>query len=103
MFLNSLGGALTSLMAFYLSGSGRLQDVLKGRPVTAISFASPQVGDNGYNKAFQALESKGDLQHIRISNQGDLIPVSPSFLDTLRLESIYICTVMWIWKSNIAT
>ena len=77
--LDSLGGALTSLLAFYLSASGKLQDVLKGRPVTAISFASPQVGDGGYNEAFQVLESKKDLLHVRISNQGDVIPVSPSF------------------------
>lgn len=75
-----MGAALTSLLAFYLAASGKLQDVLKGRPVTAISFASPQVGDNGYSEAFQVMESKGDLVHIRISNQDDIVPVSPPFL-----------------------
>jgi hypothetical protein len=77
LFRNSLGGALASLLAFYLSASGKLQDVLKSHPIIAISFASPPTGDNGYNKAFQALESTRDLLHVRISNEGDIVPVLP--------------------------
>ena len=76
--LYSLGGALTSLLAFHLAGSGKLQKELKNSPITAISFASPQVGNRGYNEAFQRLESNGYLRHVRVSNQGDLVPVNPS-------------------------
>lgn len=70
---HSLGGALASLTAFYLSAN----EVFKGRPVIAITFASPQAGDNAYSKAFQALESMRHLLHIRISNEGDIFPKLP--------------------------
>lgn len=74
---HSLGGALSSLLSFYLVSSGKLQDIMKDKPVTNISFASPRPGNDEFDKAFQELEAKGLLRHIRISNSGDLAPTFP--------------------------
>jgi hypothetical protein len=35
------------------------------------------VGDDGYNKAYQVLEREGRLRHLRISNEGDVMPSKP--------------------------
>ena len=73
---HSLGGALTQIMAFTLAGSQRAREFLPaGKPITAISYASPEVGTKGYLKKFNELEKKGALRHIRVSNQGDAIPI----------------------------
>lgn len=45
-------------------------------PVTAITYASPKVGNAGFRKAFELLEGQGLLQHIRVSNAGDGVPAS---------------------------
>lgn len=69
---------MSQLLAYRLAAGDRLKGVLPdGAPITAISFASPQVGNDGYNEAFSYLERKGDLRHIRISNAGDMVPVAP--------------------------
>lgn len=47
--------------------------------ITALTFASPVVGNHDYNKEFQALEKKGVLRHIRVSNEGDIVPTAPIF------------------------
>jgi hypothetical protein len=71
----SLGGGLTQLLAYHLASSGKIKDVIPGGLITAISFASPQVGNKGYNEAFQELERKGLIRHLRVSNQGDVVPL----------------------------
>mmetsp|Transcript_7021 Transcript_7021/g.11656 ORF Transcript_7021/g.11656 Transcript_7021/m.11656 type:complete len:175 (-) Transcript_7021:1180-1704(-) len=77
-FNNILGGALTQLLAYHLGAGGHLKNVLPaGTPITAVSYASPQVGNAGYNEAFAELERKGVLRHVRISNEGDIVPVAP--------------------------
>lgn len=74
---HSLGGALTQIMAFTLAGSQRAREFLPaGKPVTAMSYASPEVGSKGYLKKFNELEKKGALRHIRVSNQGDAVPIA---------------------------
>jgi len=73
---HSLGGAMTQLLAFTLSGSTKAQAFLpSGKPVTAISFASPHCGTVGYQKKFNEFEKDGKLRHIRVSNNGDAVPL----------------------------
>lgn len=72
---------MTQLLAYRLAAEGRLKDVIPvGTPITAVSFASPQVGNNAYNEAFSRFEREGVLRHIRVSNAGDVVPVAPVFL-----------------------
>lgn len=73
---HSLGGALCTLAAFKLAASRKLNDVRK--PITAVSLASPFVGDDGFNNAFQFLERNGKLRHLRVSNEKDAVTVSLS-------------------------
>lgn len=69
---------MTQLLAYNLGANGKLKGVLPaGAPITAVSYASPQVGNDGFNQAFEQLESKGILRHIRLSNAGDMVPVAP--------------------------
>ena len=77
MICYSLGGGLAQLLAYHLASSGKIKDVIPGGLITAISFASPQVGNKGYNEAFQELERKGLIRHIRVSNQSDVVPLGP--------------------------
>jgi hypothetical protein len=77
---HSLGGALSQLLAYQLAGYGSLKKFKNACPVTAVTFASPNVGDAGFNKAYQRLEKRGLLRHTRVSNAGDVVPVSvPGF------------------------
>lgn len=73
---HSLGGALSQLLAFALSGSELAKELPS--PITAVSFASPQPGNLRYVKAFQRLEEEGRLRHIRVSNAGDHVCVQPA-------------------------
>jgi hypothetical protein len=74
---HSLGGALAQLMAMKLAASDSLKNYPQAFPITAITFASPQVGGGYYQQAFSLLEKAGRLRHIRFSNQGDMVPVLP--------------------------
>lgn len=73
---HSLGGSLSQLMAFTLAGRIDM-DGLPIKRVIAISYASPRVGNKRYQEEFTCLECEGKLRHIRVSNEGDIIPVSP--------------------------
>jgi Putative lipase essential for disintegration of autophagic bodies inside the vacuole len=75
---HSLGGALAQLLAFQLAGEGSLEGFKTASPITAITFASPKVGNGGFRKAYQRLEKEGLIRHIQISNAGDIVPVLPS-------------------------
>jgi hypothetical protein len=76
---HSLGGALSQLLSFQLACDGRLAKHARAvYPITAITFASPCVGNDGFRKAYQELEAKNCLRHLRISNEGDVIPVLPA-------------------------
>jgi len=46
------------------------------KKVTALTFASPVAGNYDYNKEFQALEKMGILRHIRVTNEGDVVPTN---------------------------
>lgn len=67
---------MTQLLAFTLAGSPQAADLPK--PINAISYASPRVGDKAYLAKYQELEKDGKLRHLRVSNQGDLVTVAPS-------------------------
>lgn len=47
--------------------------------VTALTLAAPVVGNGDFNKEYRYLEEKGVLRHIRIANEGDLIPTNSFF------------------------
>jgi hypothetical protein len=44
--------------------------------ITALTYASPCVGNDDYNKEFQYLEKKGNLRHVRIANEQDVVPTN---------------------------
>lgn len=73
---HSLGGALTQLFAYALAGSSESAHLPK--PIHAISYASPRVGNSYYLESFKELEKEGKLRHIRVSNDGDMVAVIPS-------------------------
>lgn len=77
MTCHSLGGALAQLLSFTLAGSCFTRDILP-MPIRAVTFASPRVGDREFLRAYQTLETKGVLRHIRISNDGDVVCKVPS-------------------------
>ncbi|KAL3903550.1 MAG: hypothetical protein SGILL_010404, partial [Bacillariaceae sp.] len=75
---HSLGGALSTLLAMKLASSWTLANVVKVRkPIVNISVASPYVGNQGWANAVKRLEDEGWLRHVRITNQGDVVPVGP--------------------------
>jgi len=73
---HSLGGALSTLMAFNLASSSKIRKILGNKPVVNISFASPYVGGKVFSEAFKILEKAGRIQHIRVSNETDVVPVA---------------------------
>ena len=81
-FSHSLGGGLANLFAFKAAQlKAKDDESVKYLPekITALTFASPTVGNDDYNKEFQYLEKKGNLRHIRVSNEGDVIPTNNVF------------------------
>ena len=76
----SVGGALAQLLAYQLAGNGILKDFENATPLTAVTFASPMVGNDGFREAYRMLEDRDLVRHIRVSNEGDVVPVSiPGF------------------------
>jgi len=73
---HSLGGALSSLFAFYAAAD---EDIKKHKtgPVRVFSVASPYAGDAQFLLAFQALEREKRLQHLRIANAEDVVTHMP--------------------------
>jgi predicted lipase len=76
---HSLGAALSTLLAMKLSCSWILHEKVKNipKPIINISVASPYVGNQGFVNATQRLEESGRLRHIRVTNEGDVVPVAP--------------------------
>ena len=71
---HSLGGALSSLAAFFMASDPQIN-----KPVSCISFAAPRIGDKNYLKACQELEKSGKLRQCRVVNDKDSIPMAPVF------------------------
>jgi len=73
---HSLGGALSSLFAFYAAADEEIIQLTIG-PVRVVSVASPYVGNARFLLAFQALERRKRLQHLRIANKEDIVTLMP--------------------------
>jgi len=76
---HSLGGGLANLFAFKAAQlKAKDDESVKYLPekITALTFASPTVGNDDYNKEFQYLEKKGNLRHVRVANEGDVVPTN---------------------------
>jgi len=76
---HSLGGGLANLFAFHVAHKKENKDdAVKHFPntVTAMTFAAPVIGNHDFNKEYQSLEKKGFLRHVRISNEGDVVPTN---------------------------
>eukprot|EP00536_Pseudo-nitzschia_multiseries_P005907 jgi/Psemu1/65320/estExt_Genemark1.C_1200063 len=74
---HSLGGGLANLFSYYLADLKKRKDPrAKHIPnrIHAITFAAPVIGNDGLNKKYQELEKLGFLRHIRVTNDGDLVP-----------------------------
>jgi len=74
---HSLGGGLAQLLAMTLVGSQESKAWIP-TPVRCISYASPCVGDKEYYELYVDMEKKGLLRHLRITNDGDVVPSGPT-------------------------
>eukprot|EP00957_Ditylum_brightwellii_P103665 7897512-Ditylum_brightwellii.AAC.1 len=70
---HSLGGALSTMMAFRAA----IDDELSHKTVYNVSFASPFFGDQGVRDEFYRLEGQKKIRHLRISNDDDVVPLIP--------------------------
>mmetsp|Transcript_19643 Transcript_19643/g.29316 ORF Transcript_19643/g.29316 Transcript_19643/m.29316 type:complete len:352 (-) Transcript_19643:298-1353(-) len=76
---HSLGGGLANLFAFrtaQLMAKGDESVKFLPKRVKTMTFASPCVGNFDYNAEFQELEREGFLRHVRIANEGDVVPTN---------------------------
>lgn len=71
---HSLGASLATLFAFLVAAE---PDSMIPKPVTCISFGSSYVGDGSFRSAHQLLEGMRKLRHVRISNDKDMVTLSP--------------------------
>eukprot|EP00751_Fragilariopsis_kerguelensis_P018901 CAMPEP_0170844316 /NCGR_PEP_ID=MMETSP0734-20130129/6805_1 /TAXON_ID=186038 /ORGANISM="Fragilariopsis kerguelensis, Strain L26-C5" /LENGTH=347 /DNA_ID=CAMNT_0011212701 /DNA_START=236 /DNA_END=1279 /DNA_ORIENTATION=- len=74
---HSLGGALAQLCSYMLAGLPEMDFIPK--PIKAVTFASPVVGNEEFFKSYQDLEKAGKIRHLRVSNNKDFIPGDPPF------------------------
>lgn len=76
---HSLGGALSTLLAMKLATSTYLSEKVEHlpKPIVNISVASPYVGNQAFHNACKVLEKDDLLRHVRITNEGDVVPVAP--------------------------
>lgn len=68
----SLGGAMAQLFLFVVAKKDEIEDL--PLPLTAVTYASPPVGNYGYLKEFKNMEMSGRVRHVRITNEGDVVP-----------------------------
>lgn len=83
---HSLGGALATLFSFELVTSTKYSSIPS--PVTCVSVASPKLGNESFRKAFQFLEERGEMRHLRIANEKDPVPLGPPASSKLMLASL---------------
>ena len=72
--LSSMGGALAVLFAFYASLDSRFAQ--QNNPVCVYTFAAAIPGRISFAKAFQHQERTGLIQHLRIANEEDIVPLA---------------------------
>lgn len=73
---HSLGGALATIAGYLLAQDPDIQAAFDG-PVTTVSFAAPRVGNHGFRRVHQHLETTGRLRHLRVMNDDDYVPTIP--------------------------
>ena len=73
---HSLGGALATLFSFQLASNRKKYPGIPS-PITCISFASPKIGDESFCKAFQYLEERGEIRHLRVANENEPVTMVP--------------------------
>lgn len=74
---HSLGGGLANLFSYHLADLKSRNDPSAQHipsQIKAITFAAPLIGNEAFGKKYQELEKKGFLRHIRVSNDGDVVP-----------------------------
>lgn len=74
---HSLGGALSTLCAFYAACDDELISLAANHRVVVYSVASPFCGNWKFRHAFQELERQRRLQHLRIANLEDMVTLLP--------------------------
>lgn len=74
---HSLGGALSTLCGFYAACDEELLQLTHHKRIVVYSVASPYCGNWKFRHAFQELERRGRLQHLRIANREDLVTLMP--------------------------
>jgi predicted lipase len=72
---HSIGAAISTLFAFRAAYDSSIPN----KPVVNITFASPYVGNWEFRKHFRELERQGKIRHLRVSNQDDVVPLTPNF------------------------
>lgn len=90
---HSLGGALATLCGFFAAVDPK---ITKNGPVVVVSIASPRVGNDEFRTAFQGLEALKVLQHLRISNEEDIVTLLPS----LTTKEVKLSPAMQSAKNN---
>jgi len=116
---HSMGGALAAMFGFNASLDRRFAQ--KGNPVRLFTFAAAIPGRISFAKAFQYQEKVGLIQHLRITNDNDIVPLAHPQSETTfahtgislilhedknKLPSIkYVNDLNWwgTWKANIQT
>lgn len=73
---HSLGGALATIVAFKLAGS---KTKWIPKPIRCITYASPFVGVEDFQRAFTTLEKMSMVKYLRITNEDDPVPTMPFF------------------------
>jgi len=68
---HSLGGALSTLAAFFFACE---TDIPK--PVSCVNFAAPRVGKGNFLKAICCLEKTANIRMLRVNNDNDSVPTS---------------------------
>jgi hypothetical protein len=73
---NSLAssGGLATVTGFYLACNNNLK---LASPIQIVTFASPRVGGNEFQRSFQHLEDSGRILYARFTNLNDMISLRP--------------------------
>ncbi|EJK52538.1 hypothetical protein THAOC_28172 [Thalassiosira oceanica] len=71
---HSLGGALATILGFYVASNERFRQV---KTVRVYTYAAPRVGGRSFLNAYQHLERMGKIRHARFSATQDIVPLIP--------------------------